>query len=124
MCSKEDEITFFVYADEFYFAAEQLEKSKNPGKVAVASYYLYGHSLELAYKSFLYKKGMNLEQLKKIGHNLEKSLRKCRELEIDKSIEIDSTYLEVVKGINKYYVTKEFEYMSKTEKNVSSSFGC
>ena len=116
MCPKEDAITFFVYADEFFFAAEELEKSKNPDKVAVVSYYLYGHSLELAYKSFLYTKGLNLEQLKKIGHNLEKSLKKCRGLGIEESIEIDDNYLEVVRGINKYYLTKEFEYMSRTAK--------
>lgn len=112
----EDEVTFFVYSDEFFFAAEELEKSTNPGKVAAASYYLYGHSLELAYKSYLYKNGLNIKQLKKIGHNLEEALRQCIDYKMDEHLEIDKEYMNVVSGINKYYSTKEFEYMRRTEK--------
>ena len=113
---REDEITFFVYSDEFFFAAEELEKSNNPGKVSTVSYYLYGHSLELAYKSYLHKNGVELKDLKKISHNLEVALEKCIELNIHKHIDIDDNYRIIVKGINKYYSTKEFEYMSRTAK--------
>lgn len=113
---REDEITFYVYSDEFFFAAEELEKSNNPGKVSTVSYYLYGHSLELAYKSYLHQNGIDIKELKKIGHNLEVALDKCVELEICKHIDINDNYRAVVKGINKYYSTKEFEYMSRTAK--------
>lgn len=116
MTHKEDEITFFVFADEFFAAAEELEKSTNPAKVATASYYLYGHALELAYKSYLHWKGLEIKELKRIGHDLELALEKCIGLGIDRHMSIDDAYHDAVKGLNKYYSTKEFEYMTKVAK--------
>ncbi len=116
MEAKEDEITFFVYSEEFFFAAEELEKSNNPRKVATASYYLYGHSLELIYKSYLFKKGMSISKLKKIGHDLENTLNKCVEFDIENHLDLNENYWSIIRGINKYYSKKEFEYMTRTEK--------
>ena len=116
MSKKEDESTLFILSDEFFFAAVELEKSLNTNKVSTASYYLYGHSLELAYKSFLYTKGFSIDQLINIGHNLENALDNCISHGIKESLVIDGDYIKVVKGINKYYSKKEFEYMTRTEK--------
>ena len=116
MCNKEDESTLFVLSDEFFFSAGELEKSLNPNKVATASYYLYGHSLELVYKSFLYTKGFNIEQLVNLRHNLDKLLKKCISHGIKDYLDIDDDYIKIVKGINKYYFKKEFEYMTRTSK--------
>ena len=117
MDKKEDEVTLYVYADEFLFAAEELENSLNTNKVSTASYYLYGHSLELAYKSFLYTKGYDINQLTALGHNLENSLKECMEHGIQKSLDINTDYLRIVRGINKYYSKKDFEYMKRTTKS-------
>jgi len=116
MSPKEDEITFFVYADQFLFAAEELENSNNPAKVSTASYYLYGHSLELAYKAYLYKNDFSIKQLKDIGHDLEKGLMECINTNIENFLDINEKYHNVVKGINKYYSKKEFEYMTRIAK--------
>ena len=116
MSNKEDESTFFVLADEFFFSAGELEKSINTNKVATASYYLYGHSLELAYKSFLYTKGFDVDQLINLGHNLDNALKKSIANGIKDHLDIDDDYIKTVKGINKYYFKKEFEYMTRTSK--------
>jgi hypothetical protein len=116
----QDEITFYVYADSFYCAAVELERSTNPAKVSTAFYFLYGHSLELSLKSYLYSKGFNIKQLKNIGHNLETALEKCINTGFEALITVDSDYLKTVKMINKYYSTKEFEYMVRTEKTFPS----
>jgi len=117
MSNKENVRTFFVYADEFFFAAQELEKSHNPNKVATASYYLYGHALELAYKAFLYKNGSTIKELKDIvGHDLEKALKMARDNGIGEYLSIDAAYESAVKSLNKYYSTKELEYMSATTK--------
>ncbi len=113
---EQDDITFYVYADSFYSAAVELEKSTNPAKMSTAVYYLYGHSLELSYKSFLYGKGFSIKKLKDIGHNLEKALNECINMDIKHHLKIDGNYLNTVEMINKYYATKEFEYMVRTEK--------
>jgi len=117
MNKRENEWTLWVYADEFFFAAKELEKSINPDKVLIASCYLYAHSLELAFKCFLYKNGVLLQELKEdIGHDLEKALKKAISKGLDKFLCIDSGYEKVVEGLNKHYKTKEFEYMTSTEK--------
>jgi hypothetical protein len=118
MPNNQNEITFIVCADEFIFAACELEKSNNPDKVATASYYLYGHALELTYKGFLYKEGATIKELKSYRHNLEKVLNKTRDKGLCKYICIDEKYLDVVINLNKYYSTKELEYMSDTEKRL------
>lgn len=117
--NKESEITLFVFADQFYQAAFELEDSKNKNHVAMPSYYLYAHSIELAYKSFLFSCGIDLDYLKKeIGHNLEKALVKSKENGLDKKLTDEPGYVGVIKEINKYYVTKEFEYMTHTAKTL------
>jgi len=113
----QDEITLHVGSDEFFFSAVELERSPNSNKVGTASYYLYGHSLELALKSYLHTKGESIETLKKLGHNLEGLLNKCISHGIKESLDIDDDYIRVVKGINRYYSTKEFEYMTRTMKS-------
>ena len=116
MPNNENERTFFVYADEFIFAAGELEKSSNPDKVATASYYLYGHALELIYKGFLYKNGATINELKYDGHNLERILKKATDKGLCKYVFVDEKYLAVVQKLNKYYSTKELEYMNDKEK--------
>lgn len=112
----ENERTFFVLADEFFFAASELEKTVNPDKIAMASYYLYGHSLELAYKGFLFRCGVTLKELKRVGHDLQKALNLAKDKGICNYLCIDAAYETVVQRLNKYYFTKEFEYMTNTEK--------
>lgn len=115
---REDEVSFFVYAQEFIYAAEMLYQSPNRNAVATASYYLYGHGLELCYKAYLYKCGIGLRELKKeIGHDLGLALRKSKEFGVERYLQIDSEYESIVHGVNKYYSTKELEYMSKTFKS-------
>jgi len=117
MNKSENEWTLWVLADEFFFAAKELEKSFNPDKTTMASYYLCAHSLELAFKCFLNKNGISLHDLKKeIGHDLEKALKKAKQIGFGTFVCIDSGYEKVVKGLNKYYVTKELEYMTSREK--------
>ena len=83
----ENEITFFVFANQFYHAAVQLENSGNKNMVAMPSYYLYAHAIELAYKSYLFKCGVELKYLKKeIGHNLKKALVKSKEHGFDNKL--------------------------------------
>lgn len=115
----EDKTTLYALADEFYYAAVELEKSENKNMMAKPSYYLYAHAIELAYKSFLFHHGATLDFLKRrIGHNLEKALEKSKEKGFDGKLADDPKYTTTIKELNKYYYTKEFEYMTKVAKTL------
>lgn len=108
----ENEWTLWNLADEFFFAAKELENSYNPDRVEKASYYLCAHSLELAFKCFLHKNGIPLDELKNnLGHNLEKALNKAKQFGFEASFGVDSKYEQVVVGLDRYYSVKDLEYM-------------
>lgn len=114
MTKIENDWTLYNLASEFFFAAKELEKSFNPDRVEKASYYLCAHSLELAIKCFLFLNGVSLEMLKSrkiIGHDLEKALNKAKEYGFDKLFDDYPKYECAVIALNKFYCTKELEYM-------------
>jgi hypothetical protein len=75
--------------------------------MAHVRYYLIGHSLELAFKSFLLDKGYDLNQLKCIGHDLTVCVKHSNE----KGLHILNDKEQVtIKMLNAYYLIKDFEY--------------
>ena len=117
MKNKEDEFSFFVYADQFYFAATQLESSLNPRKIAIPAYYLYAHSIELSLKGYLFKQEYTIEFLKnEIRHDLEKALNEAQSNGINCHLDVSEEYLQTIKQINAYYSKKELEYMGNKAK--------
>ena len=108
----ENEWTLWNLADEFFFAAKELGNSYNPDRVEKASYYLCAHSLELAFKCYLHRKGVSLDELKRdYGHDLVKALSKAKQFGFATSFGVDSKYEQVVTELNKYYSVKDLEYM-------------
>jgi hypothetical protein len=47
-------------------------------RATAGQFFLFAHGIELALKSFLHDNGLTLEELKKIGHDLDKLLERCR----------------------------------------------
>lgn len=70
-------------------------------------HYLAGHAIELALKAHLAHKGASENRLKKLGHDLEKVLRRT-----DASVRAVLTDEQVtaIKWLNQYYAAKELEY--------------
>ena len=95
------------YAWDFYRAFENLQE-KNPQLTTMyeVKYYLLCHSIELAMKAFLRKKGYTRKQLMKIGHDLDKLIIILHENNV--LIDVDSAIRTIM--VNQYYKTKQFEY--------------
>ena len=70
-------VILFRSAEEFHAAASQLHpgffepQARDLLKIMPA-YFLYGHAIELALKSYLFKKGHNFKNLRNYGHDLQK----------------------------------------------------
>lgn len=101
---------FFHYGKEFFNVAKDIKQSTNYSPVP---YFLYCHSIELVLKAFLLGKGVPKQDLPKknlYGHDLEKILKKAKNLELGKFIEITLEQEKEISKANKYYAFKGFEY--------------
>ena len=97
-------------AKEMLAAAKQLHDS-DVWKVRRPTYYLLGHSIEVALKSFLLANGDSPGALKKkLGHNLAKTARRVIAARSNSVSPIVQEHLGAIDLLNHYYQAKEFEY--------------
>lgn len=106
----EDEGTFYSLSTEYSEAARILMDT-HPTKIKYSSVinYLLGHSAELALKGYLFKNGETVEDLIRVGHNLDRLIELARE----KGIIQDG--LESISDLSPIYKSKDLEYR-KNEK--------
>lgn len=77
--SNEDELSLFSTANKFYRASIIVNETKIKPSTSLPRYYLFAHSIELSYKSYLLRNGIVLEILiRKYGHNLLRALRQAK----------------------------------------------
>jgi len=108
----EDESTLFSLATEFLEAAITLQATP-PTKINYrsVSYYLLGHAAELTLKSYLFHQGLSSDELKTIGHDLKRLIKKSKEEGISKSASF-----EQLNKLANLYKRKELEYRTKSLK--------
>lgn len=95
--------------DCFYAYGLLKETGRRKLRLFKIRYYLLGHSLELIFKSFLLKYGIELEYLKgkKVGHDI----IKCLNLANEKGFNvINKRERKTIEQLNFYYKDKQFEY--------------
>ena len=92
-------------------AAAKLLHDSDVWKVQGPTYYLLGHSIEVALKSFLLANGTSHGTLKKkLGHNLSKTARRVISARSNLVSPIVQEHLAAIDMLNPYYQAKEFEY--------------
>jgi hypothetical protein len=92
-------------------AAAKLLHDSDVWKVQGPTYYLLGHSVEVALKSFLLANGTSPGTLKKkLGHNLAKTARRVIAARSNSVSPIVQEHLDSIDLLNHYYQAKEFEY--------------
>lgn len=106
------------YACEFMEAARAADDKmgRKEGFEIVAPVpvmFLVGQSIELALKSFLLSKGVELRKLrsKDYGHSLHRALRKAKELGLDALIALNDDELEAIELLDPLYSTKQLQYI-------------
>lgn len=78
-----------------------------------SKYYLVCRSIELSLKAYLLTKNLPIGNLKKrLGHDLDKILRKSKELGFDSDIGISEDEKAELERANLWYKRKGFEYFS------------
>ena len=92
--------------------AGQLVADSKSNKPFEPAYFMFGHAIELALKAFLRSKGTGIDELKSIGHDLEKLLTVAQSRGLSAEIPLDQADIAVVQLVNPMYRTKGFEYIT------------
>lgn len=104
------------YAKEFLDAALAADDviGHRPGFEIIAPIpvmYLVGHSIELILKAYLISAHVKENQLRNIGHDLEKAYKKAKELGLNSYIVLDKGDIEVLEVLNVLYKSKQLNYL-------------
>jgi hypothetical protein len=112
----QDEGTLYSLAGEFLEAARVLQ-AVPPVRVkfSSATYYLLGHSAELMLKAFLFKHGVSIDELKKIGHDLKNLVCVAREKGLPENVD----FQQILKLADSYN-DKSLEYRIRKSKTFPS----
>jgi hypothetical protein len=81
-------------------------------QVSLPAYYLWGHSIELSLKAFLFASGVPLRKLKSkdFGHNLKALVDEAGRHNIKRQVRLSARELGEIYVLNYEYVAKRFEY--------------
>jgi hypothetical protein len=105
------------YANEFLGAAMRFEP-QDAGFTPVP-YYLVCRSIELSLKSYLVARGLKRNDLKQIGHNLNKALHAASDHGLKAFVDVSPEETLLIAQANDLYSQKQFEYFE----NLGLAFG-
>ncbi len=108
--SKHHHIGLLSTGQGFLESANKLNDGPQWLAAPLSVYYLYFHGMELALKSFIYLKTEDEEELKAIGHNLEKAWSRAQKLGIEEIFPESQELQECIAMVNPTYKGKELEY--------------
>ena len=105
-------------AKEFAEAAKVVADAAGD-QPSLPAYYLWGHSIELSLKAFLFGCGVPLLKLKSkdFGHNLKALVDEAERHNIKKEVHLYKRELLEIAALNYEYVAKHFEY-HETDNNL------
>ncbi|MEF8756411.1 MAG: hypothetical protein V5B60_21140 [Accumulibacter sp.] len=106
------------YAHDFFDSSRAVDYhyGKSDGFDLVSqmpALYLIGHSIELAFKSYLLHRDITLRELRsrKFGHDLHSCQRKAEELGLSGLVKFDSAEAAAVELLNSLYSKKQLNYI-------------
>ncbi len=108
--SRTNSMGLWTYASDFASAAT-IVAMKAGNRISVPAYYLDCHAIELVLKAFLRAQGCTLDNLKSIGHNLDKLLASATQQGLPSLVALEPAQIEAIAMINPYYRHKELEYI-------------
>jgi xanthine/CO dehydrogenase XdhC/CoxF family maturation factor len=103
-------VATLLLAGEFLAAADAVARATpNFSKVVL---YLYGHCLELAFKATLVCAGTTEDTLKRLGHQLPRTLRAARRQKAPVQVSLGTDDHRLIGWISHYYAMKDLEYVA------------
>lgn len=78
----------------------------------IVTFYLLGHAAELSLKSYLFKKGLSVQDLRKVGHDLDSLLSKASELGLKS--------FSSIRDLSPIYKSKKLEFRQRSRETFPS----
>ena len=97
-------------ASEFYEAASLVEK-KAEGRISIPAYFLSCRAIELVFKAFLRARGIGLEAMIRMRHDLNLLLSTAEREGLESFATLEVDQVNAIRAINPYYKGKELEYI-------------
>ena len=86
-------------------------KIHGEGQLFYPTLQLYGIAIELSLKAFLLKRGLTLDQVRALSHNLEKTLALARRRKLGREVKLDPREIAAIHVLNINYSTHRFRYI-------------
>ncbi|MBU4118362.1 MAG: hypothetical protein KJ555_06360 [Proteobacteria bacterium] len=93
-------------------AAPRTEREALVQQPSLVAYYLLGHAIELALKSYLLVRGLSPNDLRRwaYGHKLDVLLAECRRRRFGIAVKLTPPELKLIQHFSEIYAGKELEY--------------
>jgi hypothetical protein len=85
------------------------EKPENPVKFKLM-YFFVCQSIELSLKAYPRGSGYTDEQLRRMGHNLDKCVARAKAAGVDRYVSLSTDDVGVIAAVNLYYQSKDLQY--------------
>lgn len=108
--SKHNHIGLLTTGKQFFKSAEKLNTGPQWLDAPIPVYFLFLHAVESALKSYLYFRGLDEDELRKFGHNLEATWQAAMERGICKISSECQELRDCIEIINPIYRGIELDY--------------
>jgi hypothetical protein len=103
---------FWRFSANYLLAARTVEvKIHEEGQLFFPTLQLYGIAIELALKAFLLKRGLTLEQVKLLSHNLTKTLALARRHKLGREVKLDRREILAIHALDVNYSNHRLRYI-------------
>ncbi|WNM63695.1 hypothetical protein [Candidatus Nitrospira neomarina] len=112
VAAQSDAQGFWRFAANYLLAARTVEvKIHGEGQLFYPTLQLYGITIELILKAFLLKRGLKLDQMRTLSHNLEKTLILARRRKLGREVKLDPREIAAIHVLSIIYSGNQLRYI-------------
>lgn len=104
---------FWRFAANYLLAARVVDgQIRDEGQLFFPALQLYAISIELSLKAFLLQRGLTLDELKGLSHNLVKALALARRRKLGLAVKLERREIAAIHALNLIYSTHQLRYIA------------
>jgi HEPN domain-containing protein len=101
---------FYKLGSKFLKAARIIFEKGNFPELDFPAFALAGQAIELFLKAYLLTKGLHVDELKKIGHNLKSAFETAEKHGLSQILKIEANERDALENLSLVYQSRDFQY--------------